>query len=336
MKVSIFDVAKRSGLSVVTVSRVLNNSHSVREKNREKVLKAVKELDYIPNSAARSLASGKTKIIGMTLTTLHDWIFDGIVNTVNRNLEEHGYFLALSIDGDQIGEPIKEEHQGVNFLFQEDRVDGIIVLSPLTQEKYMMELNRKQIPFVIVDSQDEDLDVSIVNVDNYFGGYEATKHLIDLGHKKIAHICGPELFLSVKERRRGYEAAMREAGLEPFITQSEFSIRAGFDVVKDWLRDDIRPTAVFAADDFVALGVMQAFQDEGYRVPDDVSIVGYDDQPFSREMHPRMTTVAQPLDEMGKHAVNLLLNKMSGSAKRNVAMKIKPTLLPRESTAYCK
>ncbi|KEQ23550.1 LacI family DNA-binding transcriptional regulator [Paenibacillus tyrfis] len=327
-KVSIWDVVKKSGLSLVTVSKVLNNSPTVRESNRQKVLQAIQELDYRPNAAARNLARGSTGLIGLTLITLQDSVFDGIVHAVNEALEENGYFLALNVCSSPDG-----GLKPTNFLFQEDRVDGIIVLSPMEEEQYVLELKRKKIPFVIIDNQIEKTNATTVNVDNYTGGYEATKHLIGLGHTRIAHVSGPELFLSARERRRGFEAAMAEAGLTPLaVACTEFNIRSGFDVAKEWLRSGNVPTAVFAGEDGLALGVMDAFRDEGYRIPRDISIVGYDDQVFAADIHPRLTTVRQPMEQMGQQAVRLLLKLIDGSMKRNTSVCLKPELIVREST----
>ncbi|ARF67932.1 LacI family transcriptional regulator [Paenibacillus larvae subsp. pulvifaciens] len=329
MKINILDVAKKAGVSVVTVSRVLNNTPSVREKNRQKVLRAIKELDYRPNSAARSLARGKTGVIGLTLTTLQDSVFDGIVKSVNEELEGHGYFLALSIHSDLNNDPPKEN----NFLFQEDRVDGIIALSPMDEEHDVLELKRKKIPFVLLDNQNEDLNASMVNVDNDLGGRLATKHLIELGHRKIAHISGQELFMSTKERRKGYLNTMVEAGLEPWVTPSrEFNMREGFRIAKDWIRTGNVPSAVFAADDFLAFGVMEAFRDEGYRIPHDISVIGYDDQSFAEDFHPGLTTIRQPVEQMAQQAVRLLLKIIDGTLKRNTSSKLEPELIIREST----
>jgi DNA-binding LacI/PurR family transcriptional regulator len=194
MKVSIFDVAKKSGLSVVTVSRVLNKSEKVRDKNRQKVLDAIKELDYHPNAAAQSLARGKTRIIGLIVTTLQDAFFDAVVKEINDLLATQGYFLALSVSQ---GLNVEDGH----YLMQEDRVDGVILLSPLEEEKYIFELKKRKIPFVLIDNQMQEQAVPSIIVDNFNGGYEATKHLLDLGHTQIAHLCGQEYFLSTKERR---------------------------------------------------------------------------------------------------------------------------------------
>ncbi|TXK84369.1 LacI family DNA-binding transcriptional regulator [Paenibacillus sp. N3.4] len=332
-KVSILDVVEKSGVSLVTVSRVLNNSTTVRETNRQKVLQAMKELGYTPNSAARSLARGSTGLIGITLQSLGDTVFDGIIHAVNESLEAKGYFLALSI-----ASPAQMDNSAANhFLFQEDRVDGIILLSTFAEKEYVLELKRKKIPFVIIDNNIEDSKAVTINVDNFLGGYEATKHLLSLGHTAIMHISGPEVFLSARERKRGYVQAMAEAELAPtVISTNEFNIRSGFDCVKTCLQHGLRPTAVFAGEDGLALGAMDAFRDEGYRIPQDVSIVGFDDQYFAKSIHPRLTTIRQPMEKLGQEAVRILLDMIDGSSKRIKSVCLKPELIVRESTAVYK
>ncbi|MFX3635624.1 MAG: LacI family DNA-binding transcriptional regulator [Candidatus Pristimantibacillus sp.] len=327
MKVSIFDVAKKSGLSVVTVSRVLNNSSSVRQKNREKVLHAMKELDYHPNASARSLARGKTGIIGLTLTTLHDSFFDAVVKEVNDRLAEHGYFLALSISKNY-------EDAFHRSMFQEDRVDGVILLSPMDEDEYIMELKKKKIPFILIDNSQRNSSVTSIIVDNVKGGYEATKHLIELGHTEIAHIAGPDPFLSSRERERGYLNALEEAGLQPYcIEHGTFEISSGYRIAKQWIESGKLPPAVFASDDYIALGVMNACLSEGVRIPEDISIVGFDDQIFASEFKPLLTTVRQPADKIGAMGVEILLGIINDSSKRNVTIQIEPELIVRESTA---
>ncbi|XID91253.1 LacI family DNA-binding transcriptional regulator [Paenibacillaceae bacterium WGS1546] len=326
MKVSILDVAKKSGLSVVTVSRVLNRSPSVRPKNREKVLRAMEELDYRPNASARSLASGRTGIIGLTLATLNDSVLDAIVKEINDGLAEHGYFLALSISqGD--------EDSFRRSMFQEDRVDGVILLSPENSDVYVKELKKRKIPFVIVDSQQRRLSASMVIVNNYKGGYDATKHLIGLGHKDIAYISGPDALLSSRERERGYLAALDEAGLKPYaIEQGQFEISSGYRIASRWIESGRRPTGVFAADDFIAIGVMDAYKNAGLRIPRDVSIVGFDDQIYASEFSPKLTTVRLPFDKIGKQGVDLLLQLIKEPTKRNATIEFDPELVVREST----
>lgn len=326
MKVSIFDVAKKAGLSVVTVSRVLNHSTSVRQKNREKVLQAMKELDYHPNASARSLASGRTGIIGLTLATLHDSVLDAVVQEINDRLAENGYFLALSISqGD--------EESFRRSMFQEDRVDGVILLSPANSDVYVMELKKRKIPFVILDSQQQNLSVSMIVVNNFKGGYDATKHLIDLGHSNIAHISGPRSFLSSREREKGYLYAHEEAGIKPFgVVEGGFDIPSGYRIARGWIESGKLPTAVFAADDFIALGVMDAFKNAGIQVPGDVSVIGFDDQIYASEFRPYLTTVRQPFEKIGRQGVDILLKLIKDPSRRNVSMEFDPELIIRETT----
>ncbi|MCE5171381.1 LacI family transcriptional regulator [Paenibacillus profundus] len=328
MKVSIFDVAKKAGLSVVTVSRVLNNASTVREKNRQKVLQAMKELDYHPNAAARSLAKGKTGVIGMIVTTLQDSYLDNIVQTVSVLLRDHGYYLALSVANHPL-----EEGAG-SYLIQEDRVDGLLILAAVDEEPYVMELKKRKIPFVLIDNQKNHPAVSSVTVDNFKGGYEAAKHLIDLGHRSIAHIQGPQYFLSAIERERGFMQAMKEEGLEPFsIEPGEFTIQSGYDIVQKWLAQGQMPTGLFAADDFTAIGAINALRQAGCRIPDDVSVIGYDDQSLASELRPRLTTIRQPAVQMGKMAVDVLMKQINGVNKRSTTLKLNPEIIVRESTA---
>lgn len=312
----------------MTVSRVLNNAESVREKNRQKVLQAMKELNYQPSAAARSLAFGKTGIVGLTISTLNDSFLDGVVKSVNRNLERKGYFLALSVT-------TEEEAGGVSsFLMQQDRVDGLILVSPRDEERFVLELKSRKLPFILIDNQLQNAGASNVIVDNYTGGLEATRHLLSLGHVRVAHISGPDFFLSSRERKRGFLDALKEAGVEPFAVENGgFSVADGFQAAQRWIGNGTLPTAVFAADDFIALGVVGALKDAGFRVPEDVSVVGYDDQVLAAGFYPRLTTVKQPEEEIGRQGVDLLLDMINEKTATNTTIKLKPALLVRDSTA---
>ncbi|AJY73347.1 LacI family DNA-binding transcriptional regulator [Paenibacillus beijingensis] len=327
MKASIFDVAKRAGLSVVTVSRVLNGAGTVREKNRQKIMEAIKELDYRPSAAARSLARGKTGIIGLILTTLQDSFFDAVVKEINEALALHGYYLAVSVTR-EFGSD--EAH----YLIQEDRVDGLILLSPLEEGRLVSELKKRNIPYVIIDNQLPENTASSIAVDNYRGGYEAASHLLSLGHRNIAHLCGPELFLSTRERRSGFLDALKEAGMEPFaVEQGDYDIEFGYETARKWLADGTLPTAVFAGDDYIAIGFMNALMEAGVRVPEQLSVVGYDDQDIASRLRPFLTTVRQPSERIGLAAADMLLRKIDGKTKRSAGLKLKPELIIRQSTA---
>ncbi|GKU77439.1 LacI family DNA-binding transcriptional regulator [Paenibacillus sp. L3-i20] len=327
MKVSIFDVARKSGLSVVTVSRVINNAGTVREKNRAKVLQAMQALNYHPNAAARSLARGKTGVIGITIATLNDSFLDAVVKEINDRMKAHNYLLALFISDD-------EESDLHHAIFQEDRVDGMILLSPIHEVRYVEALMRKQIPFIMIDNQQEDIVAPSVRVDNFQGGYWATKHLIDLGHTDIAHISGSTPFLSSKERVAGYIQAMTEANLHTRVVPGQFTIESGYEIGEQWVHSATVPTAVFAGDDMMAYGVMDAFKNNGLRIPTDVSVVGYDDQLFATQLRPQLTTIRQPVEQIGGNAIELLLRCIEDpeSHMSSKPIKLQPELLIRQST----
>lgn len=329
MKANIFDVARKSGLSVVTVSRVINNAGTVREANRIKVLHAMQELGYSPNAAARSLARGKTGVIGITIMTLNDSFLDAVVKEINDKLAEHHYLMALFISQE-------DENDMQNTIFHEDRVDGVIVLSPINEEKYEQELTRKNLPYVLVDNQKDNSCAPSVQVDNFRGGYEATKHLIDLGHVSIAHIRGPGSFLSSNERARGYQEAMLEAGLECRIEQGNFNIPSGYEIAEHWIKSGSLPSAVFAGDDMIAFGVMDALKNNGLRIPEDLSVVGYDDQLFATQLRPWLTTVRQPVENIGTQAIELLLKQIRSMEdmqdNETKHIKLQPELIIRDST----
>lgn len=329
MKVNINDVAKKSGLSVVTVSRVINNLPSVREYNRKKVTEAMVELGYQPNAAARTLATGKTGVIGMLVQYLDDSFFNDVVQSVNKHLMENGYYLAISIMNDVIN-----KGNGINFIFQEQRVDGILVLTPINEEDYILEMKKKNVAFVLIDNQKSNSSVSSILVDNYKGGYEATNHLIQLGHEKIGYIGGAVVYLSSNEREKGFMDALKDAGMKPYkVENGDFGAQSGYEITKGWLEQGIIPTGIFVADDYGAFGAIDAIREFGLRVPEDISVCGFDDDPLSSLLHPKLTTVKQPGYEIGKKAVEVLLDLINDNGRRNSTIKIQPELIIRQSTS---
>ncbi len=330
MKYNIYDVAKKAGVSIVTVSKVINNSQTVRENNRQKVLQAMKELNYNPSAAARSLASGRTGTIGLLIDNLSDTFLSSALSAINEYLEDNGYFLALSL--------IQPNNVNTNtpFLFQQDRVDGLLIVSPVCEEMYILDLKGKKIPFVLLDNQKLHPSIPSVIVNNYKGGYDATRHLLELGHKRILHISGPELYMSSIDREAGYKAAMLDAGLEShIINSSEFSIAHGYEIAMQLINENKLDnfTAIFAADDYIALGVIDAFKNENIKVPADISVIGYDDQELASSFHPGLTTIRQPAKEMGRMGAEILLKIIRGEVKRYNTIKLDPNLVIRESTA---
>ncbi len=326
MKVTIEDVVKKSGLSYVTVSRVISNSPNVRESNRKRVLAAIEELGYIPSAAARTLATGKTFVIAMFISNLGDDFFDSIIKEVNEQLLERGYLLTLSVCDEG------SDRMNTSF-FHQDRVDGVILLVP-NREKYFIDIFKsKKIPFVVMDNQTMDGDITSVQADNIAGGYIATRHLVDLGHREIGFIGASAASLSTMERQLGANKALAEAGLQPFaIENGEYDQLTGYRAVMQWKEAKGLPSAIFAFDDHIAVGAINAIKDLGLKVPKDISVCGYDDSQLANHYFPRITSVRQPAKEMAVSAVEKLLALIDGKENGSYATKYPPRLMIKDST----
>lgn len=332
MPVNIYDIAEKAGVSVVTVSRVLNEHPGVRTYNREKVLAAMKELDYKPNAAARTLAKGRTGMIGLVVPGIDDAFLTQVMQSAERELAARNLFLVLATD---TGRPDQPQESGGIRLFREGRVDGILMMSPVTDSSLMMELKKRNIPFVLLDQHQMNLQACSVTVDNFYGGYHATMCLIRGGAKKIGHICGPDLFESSRERKRGFLKALSDHSIktdERHIVKGDFTFRCGYDAVKGWAEAGSLPEAVFACDDNTAFGVMDAARELGLSIPGDLAVIGYDDHPFTAMLHPRISTVRQPAEAMAGCAVNLLMDMLEGKIRRLTKIKLKPVIIQRETT----
>lgn len=327
MKVTIDDIVRKSGLSYVTVSRVISNSPNVRENNRKKVLDAIEELGYIPSAAARTLATGKTYVIAMFISDLSDDFFCSIVRKVNEQLLSVGYLLTLSMCDD-------ESNSVKTAFLSQNRVDGAILLVP-NREKYFIDVFvSKKIPFVVIDNQTMNEDITSVLADNIAGGYMAMKHLIDLGHTRIGLIGASLNSLSTLERQLGAYKALSEASLQPFsVENGDYDQPTGYNAVMKWNREKGLPTAIFAFDDHIAVGAINAVKDLGLSVPKDISVCGYDDSLLANHYSPRITSVRQPAGEMAQSAVSQLLALIDKQELGSYAMKFPPKLVIKASTA---
>lgn len=326
MKVTINDVASKSGLSYVTVSKVISNAPGVRESNRKKVLETIAELGYVPSAAARSLASGKTYAVAMLITDLGDDYLGSIVKEVNKQLMRQGYLLTLSIC------ERKDNELGTAFLSQ-NRVDGVILLVPNEEQHYIELLKTQRLPFVVIDNQTMNEDITSVLSDNVAGGYLAAKHLLDLGHTQIGLIGAAPVGLATLERQMGATKALGEASLKPYAVEyGDYNQQTGYDAVMKWHKEIGLPSAIFAFDDHIAIGAINAAKDLGLKVPVDLSVCGYDDSILANEFSPRITSIRQPAQEMAENAVNQLIALIDQQNTGLFAMKFQPKLTIKEST----
>lgn len=329
MSITLEDIAKETGFSISTVSRVLSNSsYRVSEPIREKVLRVAAAMGYEPNIAARSLRTDRTNTIGIIVDDLLSPFTPPIVRGIQDYLNEHG-FLSLIVNSDW--DPDQEQFAIKTLLSRP--VDGIIFVeySHLTSSDVLERSNK---PRVFVHRLFGSPIKNSVVPDDYYGAGMATGHLIGLGHSRIAYINGPENWHTCRARLSGYKDTLAAHNIlfDPSLIQpGDWEIESGYASAKKLLQLDNRPTAIFAANDAMALGAIYAIQDAGLTVPGDVAVVGYDNRNFTKTVRPRITTVNMPVIEMGGVAAELLLKQIAAGRKEEDEIKVKGQLIIRET-----
>ncbi len=306
--ITIKEIAKKSGVSVGTVSKVLNYDMTVGEINRKKVMRTIEELNYKPNKIARSLSKGKTKNIGFIIPDITNPFFPALVKGASDVLISEGYYVHLCSSDD---DPDKEDLY-INDL-KSMWVDGIIIAPSDTENRDVSVFNTITVPIVVVDREIEGLNRDLVIINNKEAAYEAVNYLIDNGHKKIVLLTGPEYTKTAQTRFEGWKKAVGEKKLfkKELVFWGRFTIDSGYEMMKKVFDNLGKVDAVFACSDFIALGAIQAIEERGYKIPDDISIIGFDDIYLSRFLKPPLTVVRQPIYDMGKTAGEILLKKMN-------------------------
>jgi LacI family transcriptional regulator len=327
---TIYDVARLAGVSTATVSRALNGTGQIAPATREAIEAAVAQLGYEPNTAARSLVTRSTQTIALLLPDISNPFYDALVSGIQRRALEAGHTMLLCTTE---GDPEREE-QYLNLL-RAKQVDGVLVDGLVLPPDRVARFVRNGLPIVCLDRDVDSASVPLVQVDNRLGARMATEHLLSLGHRRIAHVAGaPELGIS-EERIAGYDEALLDAGIRPdvaLLAVGSFTEEGGCEAMKALLAStDL--TAAFAANDLSALGVMNAIVESGRRVPDDVSVVGFDDLRLSSFTTPPLTTIRQPALEIAERATRLLLDLARGRPARQRRHVLPPELVVRASTA---
>jgi LacI family transcriptional regulator len=327
------DVAKEAGVSPATVSYVINNGpRPVATETRQKVLEAIQRLGYHPNAVARSLRLQRTSIIGLILPDTQNPYFAEVIRGVEKVTFERGFSLMLC-HSDYI---LEREIHYTNVL-QTERTAGVLWFPATGDPQPASMLREYDIPFVILDRIVGDYNYPAVITNNFRGGYLATQHLIQLGHRRIACIARPIDLYHSQERVRGYQAALSDYGIpidEKYIVRGGFQLADGRSAAYHLLELDPAPTSIFAYNDFMAIGALRAARDLQLQIPEDVSIVGFDDIPQSSYTYPSLTTVRQPKFEMGHHGAELLLSIITGAElPSHAGQPLEVELIVRESSA---
>jgi DNA-binding LacI/PurR family transcriptional regulator len=328
--ISIKDIARMAGVSHSTVSRALRDSPLVNPKTTEEIRKIARELGYQPSAVARGLVTRRTYTIGVVVTTIADPFVSEVVIGIELAANDYGYSVILA---DSNADPVRE--QSVVHSFAERRVDGIVVTSSRVGALYTGVLAQMNAPIVLINNQHPGQFVHSVMIDNVQGSREATAHLIGLGHRRIAYIGDRYGHQSDTERLTGYQEALAQAGVPlraELVVNGDSKPEAAILAMEALLALPDPPTAVFCYNDMTALGVLRAAHVQGVKVPEDLSIVGFDDLFLATYTQPQLTTVRQPMQRMGRMAMESLLRLMSGEASGE-AVKVPAELIVRESTA---
>jgi len=329
MNPTIKDVAELAGVHPSTVSRVINNDSRISEKTKEKVILIINKLGYTPNAIARGLKTKRTYTLGILIPDITNPFFAEIARGVEDAANKKNFNVILcNTDG-----KLKKENTYLQIL-RGKRVDGLILGTAHIKDKSILELERKKFPYILVCRGIKELGKNCVIVDDVEGGIMATEYLIKLGHRRIAHITGPLKTRSALNRLKGYKLALKKYEIEyreELVGEGDFRIKGGYQVMKRFLKLAEPPTAIFAANDLLALGAMQAIQKKKYHVPKDFSIIGFDDIKLASFVHPALTTIRQPMLEMGALAVKMLLKIIEEGEFNQRKIVLKPKLIIRES-----
>lgn len=334
MPTRIGDIARRLGVSAASVSRALNDRPGVSEDLRQRILAAAQELDFAPNMAARGLATQRTQTVGLVLgkkeTPLDaDPFYPLITHSAEACLAQQGYHLILTtVDGTQAASSSALK------LVREQRVDGLILAGPDISPSFILALRQSGLPCVLVDNSLQETPMDCVVSDDQAGAASAVQHLLEHGHRDVLCLSGPQEWASSRERSQGYLLAMQKAGLAArarVMTAPKTTIDTGQALLRQAIDEGLRPTAIFAINDSMAIGAMRTAQVLGLRVPEDLAVIGFDDISWAEMATPPLTTVRIFKEEMGALAARRLLDLLAGASSVPVRSVVGTQLVVRRS-----
>ncbi|MEO6229241.1 MAG: LacI family DNA-binding transcriptional regulator [Ferruginibacter sp.] len=335
LKITLMDIARELNITAATVSRALNNHPAIKESTKKSVRDAAQKLKYQPNKIASSLRLGKSNIIGVLIPSAEINFFGSVVHGIEKIANENNYNVLIY----QSNELFEYEKRGVQ-TFLQSQVDG--VLASISKETinldHYAEIKKRGVPLVLFDRAVDMLGVSSVVVDDYAGAFEATKHLLDQGCKRIAHIGGQQHVRIFNQRLKGYIDALNVHNIpvdDDLIVYGKVSIESGRGCMQKLLSGSKQPDAVFAVEDFTALGAMQAIKEAGIKIPGQIAIIGFANEPFGEYITPSLSTVNQQTVRMGEEAAKLFFETFRNPDRANMQprqMVLEPALICRQSS----
>jgi LacI family transcriptional regulator len=327
---NIYEVAELAGVSLATVSRVINPGAKVSDKTRQKVLSAMKELGYRPNSIAQSLATRTSNSVGVLVSELHGAFYGAMLSAIEETLRAAGKFVLVATGHSKE----EQEKEAIRFLVSRN-CDALIVHVEALPDKFLVEHNQKSTPIVVVNRKVRGIADRCFSLDNELGGYLAAQSLLKQKHRKIAYISGPLDWVDAQQRLKGHKRALVEAGVafDPrLLYEGDYHETGGTDALNNLFDKGIAFSAVVCANDEMAAGAMAAAHDRGMRLPEELSIVGFDDAPISRYVYPKLSTVHYPITDMSHMAARWVLKNVYEQESLDVRQQVfEPTFVSRDS-----
>lgn len=329
-KVSITDIANKVGLSITTVSRVMSGKaekYRIGKKSQQKIRNAAEELNYIPNHFAANLKSGKSSTIAIIVPSLTNSFFASIASEINAEVRRFGYITIIG-DSDEnydIEKLVLQQMVSIN-------IEGLIIVPCGNHWENIKKLHDQGLPIVCIDRYFEDLDIPYVSTDNYNGAYMATKHLIENGHSNITCIQGIQQSTPNRLRVKGFKDALEEAGIKNYnVTGDDFSVQNGYLETKLLLEHDLLPSAIFTLSNTIAMGCVKALKEKNIRIPEDISLITFDEHPYLNYLETPISCIAQPVSDICKLAIKFLFLKLNNNENNINQVLLKPEMKLKKS-----
>lgn len=324
MSATIRDVAREAGVSVTTVSRVLNESGPVKDSTRQRIREVAQRLHFTPNTTARSLSTRRTNTLGVLLPDVYGGFFAEVIRGIDQTAQQHGFHVLIS------GAHNEAAEVDAAVRAMRGRVDGLILMAAELDTDTLARNLPERVPAVLINADHDASRFDTINIDNLGGALEMTTHLLQLGHRDIRMISGPARNRDSVEREKGFRLALHRAGIAPradHVVRGEFTEASGYRGVQEILAAGARPTAIFAANDSMAVGALSALRQAGLRVPEDMAVVGFDDIPIAEYVTPALTTVRVAISELGAYAAERLFERIRAENNQIPKHEVQPTEL---------